>query len=382
MDFNTYISEKKSINIEKIKTIFIDKLNGIISSESNDSPILSMVLNAINTSKGSTLSSRYGQNDNICFSESELIDAYQQDEKWLEYLIYRFSFKYYPKNKILPPFPMVIAVEAASRCNLRCKMCFQRNMDTITPKVNNGIMSKEVYLKFLSQIVEKKLYSIVFASRGEPLLNPRIDWMIKQAKERGVLDIKLNTNATLLNEAVGRRLLESGLDLIVFSIDSVNPNTYKKIRGYELEKVLNNIDRFLSIKEKYYPNSKLKTRVSMVVSNDLEERDKEIEMARTYWINRVDEFSVKTENDFITIYDNDDICKHRVACGLLWERLYVWYDGTVNPCDIDHRSFLELGNILSDDLYHIWHGKKMQGYRKKHIEGENLGKPCINCCGY
>ena len=32
-------------------------------------------------------------------------------------------------------------------------------------------------------------------------------------------------------------------------------------------------------------------------------------------------------------------------CGLPFERLYIWYDGTTNPCDADYKSYLSPGKI-------------------------------------
>ena len=32
-------------------------------------------------------------------------------------------------------------------------------------------------------------------------------------------------------------------------------------------------------------------------------------------------------------------------CSHLWERLYVWHDGVINPCDEDYKSYLTPGNF-------------------------------------
>ena len=43
----------------------------------------------------------------------------------LEYIIYRYKFKEFPKKKISTDFPIYILIEPVSSCNLKCPMCFK-----------------------------------------------------------------------------------------------------------------------------------------------------------------------------------------------------------------------------------------------------------------
>ena len=251
---------------------------------------------------------------------------------------------------------------------------------------NNSLMSMDTYNKIMDELDENTLYSIVFASRGEPLINPYISEMIKKAKEKNVLDIKLNTNAVLLNEEMSRKLLQSGLDLIVFSIDSIVPEHYKAIRGVNLSTVLKNINTFLNIKNNEFSNSKLKTRVSMVITKEYkEDLDNEVVKAKEYWLSKVDELAIKSENDFIHIYENEENNEDQLnICNLLWERLYIWNNGEVNPCDIDHLSTLKLGNLNENStIKEMWKSEKMNTLREEHLKNRNkMQCVCKNCKGY
>lgn len=381
MEFSTYVENDNQEKINRIK----DELLGLLESSTEfDNEIKEQLRAALMSSGGSSFGSRYGLDAaQIRFADSELIQAYERNEDSIKYLKYRFDFKYYPLNHKLREFPLVVAVEASSKCNLRCKMCFQSSMDKMEQPANRGIMSWDTYRKFLDEIEKNQLYSIVFASRGEPLLNPRIDEMIKEAKNRGVLDIKMNTNATLLTEDMSRRLLKSGLDLLVFSVDSVDIETYNDIRGTNLELVQNNIKRFIEIRKNEFPDSKMKIRVAMVITKDVEyKREEEIAKAKAYWNGLVDELSCKTENNFISIYEDiDDL--DRNVCNLLWERVYLWHDGSVNPCDIDYMSSMELGNINDSSIQDIWNGDRMNRLREEHLNNrDRICTVCKNCVGY
>lgn len=386
MEFNTYVKASSEINIYEI-TQNLEKM--ICKEMERCSEVkrskMQQLLKAVKNSGGTSLASRYGLEKAVAFADSELVSAYERGSDALKYLQYRYDFKYFPANHQLREFPLVVAVEASGKCNLRCCMCFQRNMDKQNVPQNKQMMTWETYQKFMDELEQHTLYSIVFASRGEPLLNPNICHMIHAAKQKGVLDIKLNTNATLLTEDMSRGLLSSGLDLLVFSVDSVNPEHYRQIRGVNLAPVLRNINQFMDIKRREFPDSKMKVRVAMVLTEEMKAfEEEEVKLAQEYWAGRVDELSIKTENDFISIYEESHENIEQSVCSLLWERVYLWNDGSVNPCDIDHLSSLCLGNLnKGDTIANIWHGQKMEKLRKEHLKNRRcMEAVCRSCKGY
>ena len=386
MEFNNYVKKRENQSINEIRSYLTEEISRQIKSAPvNNRECLEKLMESVNKSGGTTFASRYGLKKDIVFSDSELLSAFERGKDAVKYLQYRYDFKYYPLKHKLRDYPLVIAVEASGRCNLRCKMCFQKNMDEQEVPQNKQIMSWNTYKKFISELDEEHLYSIVFASRGEPLLNPNICRMIRLAKQKGVLDIKLNTNGTLMTEEMSRQILGSGLDLLVFSVDSVNPERFKKIRGTDLLPILRNIDQFMEIKEKEFPEARIKVRVAMVLTKEMQEfHEEEIRLAQEYWTGRVDELSIKTENDFASIYIEKDEELNYSVCSLLWERVYLWNDGTVNPCDIDHLSSLNLGNINDGvSIKELWNGEKMDKLRNAHqCNRKNMKNVCSRCIGY
>ena len=61
--------------------------------------------------------------------------------------------------------------------------------------------------------------AITLASRGEPTLHPKLPEMLEYASGK-FLEVKLNTNATRLDEKVIRKILETQVNEIVFSAAS------------------------------------------------------------------------------------------------------------------------------------------------------------------
>ena len=63
------------------------------------------------------------------------------------------------------------------------------------------------------------------------------------------------------------------------------------------------------------------------------------------------------------------------ACSELSRRMYIWWDGKANPCEVDFKSDLEVGNIFNSDIKNLWLSKKYNQLRKttfNQIETQSL----------
>ncbi len=70
-----------------------------------------------------------------------------------------------------------------------------------------GTMKVELFKKIIDQI-ENNVQFVTLASRGEPLVSKEFDEMIKYTSGK-FLNLKINTNASLLNEKKCHSILES-----------------------------------------------------------------------------------------------------------------------------------------------------------------------------
>ena len=60
--------------------------------------------------------------------------------------------------------------------------------------------------------------------------------------------------------------------------------------------------------------------------------------------------------------------------------MYVWFDGKVNPCDNDYKSYLSFGNAKDFNLKELWNNKLISNLRDNHIkENRNKINPCDRC---
>lgn len=302
----------------------------------------------------------------------------------IEYLVYRYKFKVYPEKKYLSNFPTHVLIEPASICNLRCVMCYQMDNkftgDDIKKNSNKEMMGKmdlELFKKVIDECSKEGAGAISIGSRGEPMINTKFIDMVNYLRDKKFYDIKINSNGSAITEKISHAILQSDINILVISCDANDPDLYSKIRrGGNFKRLLKNIDLINRIRKSDYKNSKLEIRISGVYFHpDQNEND-----FYNFWKDKVDTVSyVKVQNRWDT-YNNPKIIEKNNPCDFLWEKLYVWWDGTTNPCDEDYLSLLSPGNVNNNSIKDIWNSKKFNDLRELHLSNNRINKkPCDRC---
>lgn len=299
------------------------------------------------------------------------------DKDVAEYLTYRYKFFLASTKKVAFDFPPYLLIEPVSACNLRCPMCFQVDR-TFTRKPFMGVMKMDLFHSVVDQAAVEGCYAITLASRGEPMMHPKIGEMVQYITDKkSFYDIKLNTNATLLTDEKCHQLLSSGLTVLVFSIDHYDRQKYESIRvNAKYDEVRRNIDNILEIRSKHYPDSKCEFRVSGVrVDPDIDE-----EKFAAHWGTGVSSVTLADTVRRWDTYKNALHPENASVCSFLFDRMYVWFDGKCNPCDEDYKSELSYGDATQQPLKEIWNGPKLARLRALHFAGRRGEiNPCDRC---
>ncbi len=292
------------------------------------------------------------------------------------YLFHRYRYDIFPVTKELDDFPPCVQIEPTSICNFRCVFCFQT--DPLLTKPKEGHMGQIPLDRFMAVVdeLEGNVDFVTLASRGEPLLTKGIEEMLAYASGK-FLGLKMNTNATFLTEEKAHAILAADLNTLVFSADAADPVTYPQLRvNGDFDKVMGNIRRFMEIKERDYPNSRMITRVSGVAFDRKRQDHAAIE---AFWSDFVDQVAFVDYNPWENAYDNDPNGVTE-ACSDLWRRSFVWWDGRMKPCDVDYRSFLSPGNVDEVSIAGLWTGSAYSHLREQHLAMNRQGiTPCRGC---
>lgn len=291
------------------------------------------------------------------------------------YLVHRYRYEIYPELRVLDDFPPYLQIEPSSLCNYRCIFCFET--DSYFTRKSNGFMGYMTFDTF-KNVIDQAAGNIEFislASRGEPLLCPEIENMLAYTRDK-FLNLKMNTNASILDERKAHAILQSGIKTLVFSADASEEPLYSQLRVNGcLERVLANIERFQKIRYTQYAGSKIITRVSGVKFDDRQDLD---EMQR-FWGELVDQVAFVNYNPWENVYESA-VSGVNKPCSDLWRRMFVWWDGKVNPCDVDYRSTLSIGSLSDGDLSTLWRAKKYEDLRLGHASSQRAEhSPCNHC---
>ena len=295
----------------------------------------------------------------------------------LNYLVYRYKIKVLPQRRILTDFPIHILVEPASGCNLRCIMCFQSDASFRT-KEYMGFMTISLFKEIVDQAAAGGAGALSIGSRGEPMMNRDLPEMLDYANRAGkFFDLKINTNAHFLDENMAHGILKANVNVLVISIDSDNSADYREIRVRgDFDRVVGNLRKFLEIKNEHYPNSNIEVRAAGVKVNSTQNDDS----FSKFWSQYCDTVAFVDCQPRWDTYNNEVSSNNENPCGFLWERMYVWWDGTTNPCDEDYKSRLSPGNLKNNTIKKIWLGEKFTDLRNAHLsQRRGTYIPCDRC---
>jgi cyclic pyranopterin phosphate synthase len=132
-----------------------------------------------------------------------------------------------------------IRISLTPKCNLSCIYCHKEGEKS--PKEQ---LSAEDIAEILRVAAKFEIRSVKFTG-GEPLLRPDLVSIVQSVPSG--MESSLTTNGTLLAD-LARDLKTSGLRRVNVSIDSLNPETYKKITGVDnLSDVLEGITAALDV---------------------------------------------------------------------------------------------------------------------------------------
>lgn len=300
------------------------------------------------------------------------------ESKWTEYLIFRYKFKYFPQEHQKSEIPTHLIVEPVSACNIRCVMCFQIDDSFSKNKDFMGSMDFEMFKKIIDDAQNIGIQALTLTGRGEPTLHPKLGEMLEYCKGK-FFELKMNTNATRLNETLIHKIIDSGVTDLVFSVDSYEKDEYESIRVLgKFDEVLANIKKFKEINDSK-PNSMCATRVSGVKINEKQNPDN----FTKFWEKYVDHVVMVELQDRWDTYHNSKDVAGKLPCNYLWGDMYIWYDGKCNPCDVDYKSELCVGSITKNTIKEIWNGNEYSKLRQMHQNGQrNECYPCNQCANW
>ncbi len=313
--------------------------------------------------------------------------------------------------------PFCVQIDLTNDCNNDCIGCWCNSPLLKDKKISDNIKQQtlplEVVKKTIDQLHAMGTREIYFAGGGEPFMHPDIMEILEHVKSKG-LRCYINTNFTLVNEDIVKRLVDLKVDNLVVSVWAGKPQTYLRTHPNKSQemffqikgmlKLLNSLKKDLPHTNIYNVISnmnydELEQMLDLAIATDsdsleftvidtipnatdslilTEEQRKQVIKSTRKIKERLsakdkDKVKVLGFEQFIRRVSNADAKNAKydknilsdLPCYIGWLFARILADGNVNFCLKAHR--IPVGNIYANSFAQIWNGRKQQEFRKRAL---------------
>lgn len=296
-------------------------------------------------------------------------------------------FKGMPGNMFIEetedPVPYIYEVEPLNACPYRCYMCPRGRGNMKRPV---GFMPLSIFERIIKEIPghQRMLRLHHF---GEPVLHPELPLFIRLTRSAGLIPA-LSLNPSSLDKTLIDRMVDSGVGIVCFSLDSLNSERLKKIRGINkpIQYCLEMIDYFIKKSRlSSQPVFKIIQMVSLEINRDeqvaflsLKERypedDVYVYISGNYGFGDI-ELIRETDHEAVK-----GILSSPAVCTAPFDDVVILWNGDVVLCCYDYDGFNVIGNIADTSLIEIWRADRVQEIRKLFCTGQTQSlRLCNNC---
>jgi len=295
------------------------------------------------------------------------------------------------RRTILLGYPASLSVEPTTNCNLKCPEC-PSGLRQFSRKTGN--MNIETYKNIISQSYKHLMYLSLYF-QGEPFLHPVFFEFIKFAKQKNIYTAT-STNGHFLHAKNVAKLINSGLDRLIISLDGASSDSYQKYRiGGNFETVVNGLKTLIEERKRLGAKTPYIILQMVVFSSN----EYEINAIKRLGKNLgVDKVQIKTAQFYHLSADNPLIPKEKKylrykktgnsyhisgkipnRCWRSWQGAVFTTEGDIVPCCFDKDAHHVFGNIQVKNLQSIVHGSSRKEFLKNIQYNRRRIDICRNC---
>ncbi len=308
-------------------------------------------------------------------------------------------------------FPLMVVISIIYPCNFGCPNC---------PYTDGNSEIRQFYHEHKGDLFPVELWNKMATEAGpygawmrctgggEPMLHPQMVDMIEFAKAKGAR-VWMNTNGSMFGPMPKfrqklERLVKANIDLIEFSMDAGDAETYAKVRPphggppRDPEKwwgdVVSNVRAALELRKQFRASTRV---VVSIIRQELIEG--KLDAAIDFWNETIGVDEVITRK-FLSWDDNTTISlghaldphlyeklptARKEPCVWPFERLNVDTLGRIALCgqDISFRTATLFPNLNDASIKEIWQGERFNWYRQLHLDGQGAQAwPCRDCSAW
>jgi len=291
-------------------------------------------------------------------------------------------------------YPLMLMVEPTNICNLKCPMCPSGNGDMKRPV---GKLDLEQFRKLMDE-VGPYIMQVQLWNQGEPFINKDFLEFVQYARLKGVMT-QTSTNGHYIRTAKdAEALVRSGLDILIFSMDGTNQETYEKYRvGGKFGIVMEALRLISEAKKKLNSKTPIIELQFLLFKHNRDEIDEVKAIGRKF---KVDRLSLKTAQVYTAAQAEEFLPEEADArrydlgdggfemkgevpdwCKRLWLNSTVNWDGSVSPCCFDKDAEHAFANIFENGtrFTQVWKNSRYNSFRRQIMSERKVIEMCRNC---
>ena len=264
-------------------------------------------------------------------------------------------------------WPDIVQIESTNLCNAKCVFCPRDEMHR-----RQGVMDMDLFKKVVDECAALGITHVRVHNYGEPFLDRQLVEKVRYAKSRGIAEVGMISNGSLITEDIARGMIEAGLDAINISVDAAGKETFERTRVHlDYDTVIGNI-RTLARLRREMGRTRPKLILSFVRQNNSADEQNFIRE----WSQIADKIHITDLHNWAgTLNAQSDV---RFPCYRMWLTFTVLWDGRVSLCCADFDGRHILGDLRTSTIEEIWNGPAYRAVRREQLEngGPQICRSC------
>jgi radical SAM protein with 4Fe4S-binding SPASM domain len=266
-----------------------------------------------------------------------------------------------------PRLPDIVQIESTNLCNAKCVFCPRDEMHR-----RQGVMDMDLYRKIVDECAALGITHVRVHNYGEPFLDKQLVEKVRYAKTRGIAEVGMISNGSLITEDIARGLIDAGLDAINISIDASGKDTFERTRVHlEYDTVITNIRRLVALR-----NAAGRKRPRLILSFVRQDNSADEQAFIQEWRQVADKIHITDLHNWAgTLHAKSDV---QYPCYRLWLTFTVLWDGRVSLCCADFDGRHVLGDLRTQTMAQVWNSPMYRSVRRQHLEsgGPEICRSC------
>jgi MoaA/NifB/PqqE/SkfB family radical SAM enzyme len=266
-----------------------------------------------------------------------------------------------------PRWPDIVQIESTNLCNAKCVFCPRDEMHR-----RQGVMDFDLHRKVVDECAALGITHLRVHNYGEPFLDKQLVEKVRYAKSKGIAEVGMISNGSLITEELARGMIDAGLDAINISVDASGKEVFEATRLHlKYDDVIQNVRTLARLR-----NESGRTHPKLILSFVRQNNSAEEANFIKEWSQVADKIHITDLHNWAgTLNAKSDV---QFPCYRLWLTFTVLWDGRVSMCCADFDGRHVFGDLKSQTIAEVWNSPLYRAARRQHLEsgGPEICRSC------